>query len=77
MQRHLGLNLNEMGVDRTIYRFGGTTTFVGRGGSGAGGSGEGNAIFISRTRISGGAKWPTLVIEVGLSESLAGLRQDM
>lgn len=64
-----------MGIGEFEYVFAGATTY--RGGGGNGGSGEGDSTFVPRVRMSAAIKWPTLVIESSLSQSLASLQKKM
>ncbi|CAK7210048.1 hypothetical protein SCUCBS95973_000660 [Sporothrix curviconia] len=66
-----------MGIGANAYTFAGATTYSNSGGGGNGGSGEGDNTFVPWERAVTDAKWPTLVIEAGVSQSLASLRNKM
>jgi hypothetical protein len=68
---------SQMGLRTNDFGFVGATTYRGKGGSGGDGSGEGDSAFVPASRMWTKDKWPSFVVEAGLSESLSSLRSDM
>ncbi|CAK7264889.1 hypothetical protein SEPCBS57363_001305 [Sporothrix epigloea] len=69
--------LFQMGLTKRNFRSVGSTTYHGTGSGDNGGSGQGDSAFVPQARCRSGQRWPTFILEVGYSQALEGLRNDM